>query len=53
MYRIVWSEWMETNAVLILDLLILLIGGLVVGGLLAFHSYLMVQVNKHLQHKHI
>ena len=42
-YHIMWQAWWEVNGVLVFDLMILFIGGLVVGGLLAFHSYLMVQ----------
>ncbi|KAK0042321.1 palmitoyltransferase ZDHHC12 isoform X1 [Biomphalaria pfeifferi] len=40
-YRILWSDWIEVNAILFIDIFILFIGGLVVMGLLGFHSYLM------------
>ncbi|KAH9514574.1 hypothetical protein Btru_025683 [Bulinus truncatus] len=40
-YRIFWSDWLEVNVILFVDLFILCIGGLVVMGLLVFHSYLM------------
>ncbi|KAH9514577.1 hypothetical protein Btru_025687, partial [Bulinus truncatus] len=40
-YRIFWTDWLEVNVILFVDLFILCIGGLVVMGLLVFHSYLM------------
>ncbi|CAL1533571.1 unnamed protein product [Lymnaea stagnalis] len=40
-FRMSWSDWLETNAILFIDVVILFIGGMVVLGLLGFHSYLM------------
>ncbi|XP_059153590.1 palmitoyltransferase ZDHHC12-B-like isoform X2 [Physella acuta] len=40
-FRLFWSDWIETNAILFIDVFILFIGGMVVMGLLGFHSYLM------------
>ncbi|XP_005112845.2 probable palmitoyltransferase ZDHHC12 [Aplysia californica] len=40
-FRMLWSDWMEANAILFIDLFILLLGGMLVCGLFSFHSYLM------------
>ncbi|ESO98929.1 hypothetical protein LOTGIDRAFT_66461, partial [Lottia gigantea] len=36
-----WSDWFHQNFVFMIDIIILIFGGLVVFGLLFFHSYLM------------
>lgn len=38
-----WSEWFSSNIVFLIDIIILLIGGVVITGLLSFHTYLMVR----------
>lgn len=40
-FNMYWKEWAQMNAILFVDLFILIFGGLVVCGLLCFHSYLM------------
>lgn len=42
-YKLDWEEWLKTNILLMIDLLILFIGGFVVIGLLGFHTFLMAQ----------
>ncbi|CAG5119779.1 unnamed protein product, partial [Candidula unifasciata] len=42
-FKLFWSDWLETNAILFIDLFILCFGGLIVVGLLGFHSYLMLK----------
>ncbi|GFN73830.1 palmitoyltransferase, partial [Plakobranchus ocellatus] len=42
-FRFTWSDWLKFNAVFLIDILILGLGGLVVLGLLCFHSFLMVK----------
>ncbi|XP_013420301.1 probable palmitoyltransferase ZDHHC12 [Lingula anatina] len=37
-----WNEWFNLNVLFVLDILILIVGGLTVTGLLTFHSYLML-----------
>ena len=36
-----WTAWFHTNIVLFIDTVVLVLGGLVVVGLLVFHTYLM------------
>lgn len=38
-----WEGWFHNNAVLFIDIMVLVLGGFSVFGLLAFHSYLMVR----------
>ncbi|XP_064616630.1 palmitoyltransferase ZDHHC12-B-like [Liolophura sinensis] len=40
-FQVEWGEWFHDNMLFILDMIVLLIGGFVVTGLLAFHTYLM------------
>ncbi|KAK3705143.1 hypothetical protein RRG08_005531 [Elysia crispata] len=42
-FRLTWTDWLKYNAIFFVDLLVLGLGGLVVLGLLCFHSFLMVK----------
>lgn len=42
-YKLEWIQWLESNALLFCDLFVLIVGGMVVFGLLSFHSYLIIQ----------
>lgn len=38
-----WGTWLSSNSILLIDILILAIGGFVVVGLLGFHTFLMLR----------
>ncbi|KAL5011325.1 hypothetical protein ScPMuIL_009876 [Solemya velum] len=42
-HELLWSDWFSSNVVFLIDLAILLPSGFVVGGLVSFHTYLMVR----------
>ncbi|KAK7455065.1 hypothetical protein BaRGS_00039536 [Batillaria attramentaria] len=42
-YNPLWGTWLRSNILLLIDILILVIGGFVVIGLLGFHTFLMLR----------
>lgn len=41
--ELTWKEWFKSNVIRLLDMLVLVIGGMSVVGLFCFHSYLMIR----------
>ncbi|XP_076093570.1 palmitoyltransferase ZDHHC12-B-like [Mytilus galloprovincialis] len=42
-YQLTWKEWFKSNIVLLIDMFVLVFGGMSVIGLFCFHSYLMIK----------
>jgi hypothetical protein len=42
-HYVLWAEWFKANVLLLVDMAVLAVGGLVVVGLLGFHTFLMLR----------